>query len=70
MLFNLVFATNTISSCFFFFVLIIDLYVFIPAVIAQIFSPIAEFAILIRIPIKETKSERETHSVTSKANII
>ena len=41
MLFNLDFANNTISSCFFFF-LIIDLYFLIPAVIAQIFNPIAE----------------------------
>ena len=37
MLFNLDFANNTTLSCFFFiFLLIIDLYFLIPAVIAQI----------------------------------
>ena len=44
MLFNLVFAYNTIL-CFFFFFLIIDLYFLIPAVTAQIFNPIAKLII-------------------------
>ena len=50
MLFNLVFANNTILSCFFFFFPINDLYFLIPAVIAQIFSPTAEIVIPIGIP--------------------
>ena len=48
-------------SCFFFFFLIIDLYFLIPAVIAQIFSPITELVTLILIPTKEAKAEIETH---------
>ena len=43
--FSLVFPNNTILSCLFFFFLIIDLWFSIPAVIAQIFIPTAEFAI-------------------------
>ena len=35
MVFHLVFASNTMPSCFFFFFLIIDLYFLIPAVITQ-----------------------------------
>ena len=42
MLFNLDFANNTILSWFFFFFWIIDLYFLIPAVITQIFDPIAQ----------------------------
>ena len=57
MLFNLDFANNTILSCFFFFFLIIDLYFLIPAVIAQIFNPIAELVIPIVIPAKEAKTD-------------
>ena len=45
MLFNLGFANNIILSCFFFFLLIIDLHFIIPAVIAQSFNPIAELVI-------------------------
>ena len=55
MLFNLGFANNIILSCFFFFFLIIDLYFLIPAVIAQIFNPIAELVIPIGIPSKQAK---------------
>ena len=51
--FKLVFAKTTLSSCFLFFSLIIDLYFFIPIVIAQLFNPIAELVIPIRIPSKE-----------------
>ena len=43
------------------FFLIIDSYILIPAVIAQIFNPIAELAIAIRIPNKEAKAEMEMH---------
>ena len=65
MLFNLDFANNTILSCFFFyfFPLIIDLYFLIPAVIAQIFSPVAGLVIPIAIPSKEEKEEIEIHLV-------
>ena len=68
MLFNLDFAINTIL-CFFFFFLIIDLYFLIPAVIAQIFNPIAELVIPIGIPNKEAKAEIEIHLVIAEAKI-
>ena len=60
MLFNLDFANDNILSCFFFYFLIIDLYFLIPAIISQIFNPIAELVIPIGIPTKEVKAERET----------
>ena len=63
MLFNLDFANNTILSCFFFFFLIIDLYFLIPAVIAQIFNPIAELVIPKGIQSIEVKAETEMHPV-------
>ena len=69
MLFNLDFANNTISSCFFFFFLIIDLYFLIPAVIAQIFNPVAELVIPIEIPTKAAKAEMETHPVIVEITI-
>ena len=53
----------------FFFLLIIDLYFLIPAAVAQIFNPIAEFAIPIRIPSKEAKAEIDMHAVTEEAKI-
>ena len=40
---------------------IIDLYFLIPAVTAQIFKPIGELVIPIRIATKEAKAEMETH---------
>ena len=63
MLFNLDFANNTFSPCFFFFFLIIDLYFLIPAVIAEIYNPIAELVIPVGIPTKEAKAEMKTHPV-------
>ena len=69
MLFNLDFAINTISSSIFFVFLIIDLYFLIPAAVAQIFNPIAEFAIPIRIPSKEAKAEVDIHVVTEEAKM-
>ena len=63
MLFNLDFANNTILSCFFFFFLIIDLYFLIPAVIAQIFNPIAELVLPKGIQSIEVKAETEMHPV-------
>ena len=61
MLLNLDSANNTTSSGFFFFFLIIDLYVLIPAAIAQIFNPTAELVIPIGMSSKEAKAEIEIH---------
>ena len=69
MLLNLDSANNTISSGFFFFFLIIDLYVLIPAAIAQIFNPIAELVIPIGMSSKEAKAEIEIHPVIAEAKI-
>ena len=69
MLLNLDFANNTILSCFFFFLLIIDLYFLIAAVIAQIFNQIAELVIPIGTPTKEQKAEMETHPVIIEPKI-
>ena len=69
MLFNSDFAKNTILSYFFLFLLIIDLYFLIPAIIAQIFNHIAGLVISIRIPIKEAKSEMEIYPVIVEAKI-
>ena len=69
MLFNLVFASNSILSCFFLFFLIIDLYFLINVVNAQIFNPIAEIVIPIGIATKETKAEIEIHPATAEAKI-
>ena len=66
MIFNLDFAYTTILSCFFFSFLIIDLYFLIPGASAQIFKPIAEFVILIRIPRKQAKPETEIYPVTAQ----
>ena len=54
---------------FFFFFLIIDLHVLIPAAIVQIFNPILELVIRIVIPNKETKAEFETDPVIPEAKI-
>ena len=69
MLFNLVLANNTVLSCSFFFFLINDLYVLIPAIIVQIFNPISEIVIPIGIPSKESKEEIKTHPVIAEAKI-
>ena len=63
MLFDLDFANSTILSCFFIFFLIIDLYFLIPAVLTQIFNPVAEVVIPIEISTKEAKVVIETHPV-------
>ena len=57
-----------ILSCFYFFFITIDLNILIPAVIAQIFSPIAKLEIPIVIPSKEVKAEIETHPVIPSIN--
>ena len=64
--FNLVFASNTILSCFFFFVLIIDLHFLIPAVTAQIVDPSAELAIPTETTINEANVEMETRALTAE----
>ena len=63
---NAVFADNTISSCFFFFFLIFNLYFLILAIIAQIFNYIVELKILVGISTRKAKAEMEIHSVTEK----
>ena len=63
MLPNLDFANKTILPSFFLFFLIINLYYLIPAVIAQIFNPIAKLIIPVRIAIKKAKAEIETRPV-------
>ena len=69
MLFNLVFASNTVLSCFFFFFLINDLHFLIAAVIAQIFNAFAEHAIPIGIPTKEAKAEMDIRPLTVETKI-
>ena len=68
MLFNLVFASNTVPPCFFFCFLIINLYFLIPAFIAQIFNPIPELVIPLGIRTKEAKQKLK-HRVNVKAEI-
>ena len=62
--FNLNFANNTILSFLVF--LIIDLYLLIPAAIAQIFNAIAKPVIPVGIPSKEAKAEIEMHPLIVK----
>ena len=69
MLFNIVFASNTILSYFSFFFLTIDLYCLILAVNTQIFILIEELAIPTGIPTKEAKLEIKTHPTTVEAKI-
>lgn len=67
MVFSSVFVNNTIFVCFFFFFLItIGLYFLITADNAKSFNRTTEFVISKEIPNKETKTEIETHPVTTK----
>ena len=66
MLFNLVFAKNTILSCFFLFFLIIDLYFLIPAVTVQFSNSTAKFVISTGTSNRKAKAE-QSHPVTAKA---
>ena len=59
---KLVFANNAISLCFFFFFLIIDLYLLILAIIAQIFNPFVELIISLETSIKGAKAEMKIHN--------
>ena len=67
--FNLSFPNNTILSCFFFFFSIIDLYLFIPAVIAQIFNRTAELVRPTGTQTNQANAEIETQPVTVEAKI-
>ena len=53
----------------FLFIFLIGLYLLIPAVITQIFNPIAELVIHIKIPTKEAKKEIETNPVIVEITI-
>ena len=68
MVFNLIFASNIILSCFFFF-LFIELCFTIPEVIPQNSTPITYLVIPIGIPIEEQKAEMEIQPVTAEAKI-
>ena len=57
MLFNYVFASNTILSCYSFFLLIINLYFFIVAVIARTLNSIAEIVIFKTTSSKEVQAK-------------
>ena len=61
-----VFAKSAILLCFFFFLLIIDLYFLILGIIAQIFNPIVELIIPLEISIKEANAGMEIHTVAAK----
>ena len=69
MIFNFDFAKNTNLTCFFYFLLIIDLNFLIPAVIIQNFNPIVEPVIPTGISNKETKAEIEIHPATAEAKV-
>ena len=62
------FINDNILSFFFFF-LIVNLYLFIPAVITQGFNHIAEIRIPIGISTTIAKAEMEMHPVTVEINI-
>ena len=69
-LFNLNFANNTSLSCLFFFFFDYWLILLIPAVITQMFNPIAEFTLPTGISNKDAKAEMVTHPVTVETKII
>ena len=64
-MFKLAFAKNTLLSCFFSFVLMIDFYFLIPAVITRSFNPTAALAIPTGIPTNVAKAEIETYPVNA-----
>ena len=63
---NLVFAGNTIVSCVSLYFLIIDLYLLLPSVIAQIFNPTAELVIPTGTPTNDANAEIETQPLTAE----
>ena len=56
MLFDLIFASNTILSCLFFFFWIINLYFLTFAIIIKKINPFTELIIHMGIPSKEVKA--------------
>ena len=69
MLFSLDFHNNTMLSWFFFFFLVIDVYFLIPAAIEQIFNPITELVITVRIPSKEVKADIDIQLIIVEAKV-
>ena len=67
--FNVYFPNNIILSCFFFFFLIIDLYLLIPAVIAQTFIPNVDLRIPTGTQTNEANGEIEIQPVAVEAKI-
>ena len=61
--------TAPFYHAFSFVYMIIDLYFFIPAVIAQIFNPTAELVIPIGIPTNEANPEIERQLLTTETKI-
>ena len=53
----------------FLFFFIIELYLSISAVIAEIFNPTAELAAPTKVPTNEPKAETETHPVIAETKI-
>ena len=64
--FNSVFTSNTILSCFFLFLLIIDLYFFIPAMIPLIFILISELTISTETPTNEVNVDIEAQPLMAE----
>ena len=62
--FNLFFPENDTLSCFFLFFLMIDLYLLIPAIIAQIFNHTAEFVMPTGTLTNEANTDIRTHLLT------
>ena len=52
-----------------FFFVLIDWYLLIPAVTADVFNPTAKLVISMGIPAKEAKTEMETHPVIGETTI-
>ena len=67
--FNLSIPNSTILSCFFFFFVTTDLYFLIPAVIWQIFFPIAELVIPKGIQTYEANADTEIQPISAEARI-
>ena len=64
MVFNLVFANNTISLCPFLYFFMINLHFLVSAVNAQIFNPTEELVMPAGTPTNKANSEMETQLVT------
>ena len=69
MLFSLDFHNNAMLPWFFFFFLVIDVYFLILAAIEQIFNPITELVIPVRIPSKKVKADIDIQPVIVEAKV-